>query len=595
MKQRNYILLQLFFFTLSISANDVAVKISSPQNVEVGETFRISYEISTNDIEDFQAPDFKGFHLIDSHQSTSSSISNINGKISSKSTTTISFILEAYQEGDFIIQSAIIRSNGKKIVSKSIPVHVSGHTSKNQNTNANSPNNNSQNISPSQSTLSENEKDLFVRAIASKQKVYEQEAILLTYKIYTSTNAYGFQGKLPVLDGFHIQEIDLGENQTTEMYNGKKYMTAIWKQYVLYPQLIGKCEIPSITCEATVVSQNGYMDPFGMIPRTSTSIRRMNTSPITIEVLPLPEAPSTYSGAVGDFNLTSSVNKTKLKSNDVLSLKVNLSGVGNFKLMDTPDFKFPKVFETYDSKVTDNFHLTTKGNEGQKTFEFLAVPRESGTYTLPPMEFTYFNPQTKSYHTLCTQEYKIEVESVIGSDVTQSNPSELNKDIRYIKTGDTDLRRGKITNLYSYPWIIAYLISLLSFFLVLYIIHRHKNNQADILSISKRANVIAMRRLKNANKEMESGNRERFFDELLNTLNKYISDKFNIDKEKLNKENIRLVLGTKRIDSQTIDEFINLVNDCEFARYAPEANSIPMNIYYNKSIQLISSLESCTK
>lgn len=582
--------------TLTSTAKDVPVKISSPKSVTAGEPFRISYEIGTNDIKDFKSPAFKGFHLIDSHQSSSSSITNINGKFSSQSSTTITFILEAEAEGDYIISPASMYADGNKITTRQIPIHVSASPVRSNGNNV-APGYSQSAPDNGQSVTSQtnDNKDLFVRAIVSKQKVYEQEAVLLTYKIYTRTNAYGFQGQLPVLDGFHIQEIELEPNQTQETYNGKQYMTAIWKQYVLYPQLIGKCEIPSITCEATVVTQNGFIDPFGMMPRTTTSTKRMQTPAIRIDVLPLPDSPDTFSGAVGNFKLTSSINKTKLKANDVLSVKVKISGAGNFKLMETPEFKFPDGFETYDSKVSDDIILTPKGNEGTKTFEFLAVPRESGRFVIPEMKFTYFDPSSQSYNTLSTQSYNVTVDIGDMEQKLEEAASEQNKDIRYIKTGTKNLQKNISEKLYSTKWILAYLLSIIAYLAGIGILRYHDINVFNNGSVKKNANRVAMKQLKTAKTKMDAQERDSFFDELLNTLYSYTINKFGIEKEKLNKDNIRIIFESHHVDSGIADSFINLVDDCEFARYAPSNQTKPMSDYYENAIQLISSLESCTK
>ena len=599
MSKRLYILFQIFFMALYVSSKEVPIKVSAPKQVSIGEKFRISYEISSNDIQDFRAPDFNGFHLIDRQQSTSSTITNLNGNLTTKTSTSISYILEAYQEGYFTISPAIIHVENNKQITEKISIHVTPSSSNQSNTQ--SPLNQNQQINqgtnstfPSVKSTKDNH-DLFVKAIVSKQRVYEQEAILLTYKIYTSTNAYGFQGKLPVLDGFLIQETDIEQNQKSETYNGRQYMTAIWKQYVLYPQLIGECEIPPITCEATVVSQDGYLDPFGMFPRTKSSIKKTQTTPIKIEVLPLPEAPKSYCGAVGNFTISSSINKTKLHANDVLSVKVNINGKGNFKLMDTPHFTFPNVFETYDTKVTDNYHLTANGNEGSKSYEFIAVPRENGHFTIPAMDFSFFNPDTHSYQTLSTQSFNVDVN--IGKTISgePSEVTELNKDIRFIKTGPTNLRKEQHTYLYSLKWILAYICLLLVFSTVFYWIRYHNASITTDGIKGKKANIKAMQQFKKVKSAMETHDRDHFYEELLNVIYTYTENKFNIKRENQNQDNIRSVLESHKVESQLVQEYIDLIKDCEFARFAPSINNMSMEDYYEKSIQLIRNIEAFTK
>ena len=598
-------LLLLILNSVNVLADNVPISISAPKQVAVNETFHVSYEIGTQNISNFEAPDFGGFHLIDSRQSSSSSTTIINGEMTTKSSTTITFILSAPREGRFTIGPAKVYLNGTAHPTKQIPITVVAGSPSNNNTPPSTPPSFSNHPTPNTpqnpqnpNTSSDVHKDkLFVRAIVSKSKAYEQEAILLTYKIYASPELYvtGFQGKLPVLNSFHIQELEPDRNQQSEYLNGKPYNTAVWRQYVLYPQSNGSIEIPSIKCEATVSVQNGYMDPFGMFPRSTTELRELQTNSLEVEVIPLPTPPSNFYGAVGDFNLSSSINKRKFKSGDILSLKLNITGVGNLKLIETPTVEFPSNFETYDSKVNEDYELTASGHEGSKTFEFHAVPKNGGKYTIAPVEFTYFDPTSQSYKTLKSQSYEIDV-TADPNQTYQNEVDELEKDIKHIKLGDVELRQDHYKRLYSWKWITAYAISSLLFILLYIGLHRKFSLNSTSPSNKRRiASKLVMRQLEKSRELMAAGKEKEFHIELLNALYSFPKNKLNITNEEFNKENVRQILENQGVSTSVIDEYMALVDECEFTRYSSGASNSTMDSYYNKAIDIISKLENSMK
>lgn len=604
MQKRINLFILLSLHSILLLADNVSISISAPKEVGVGDQFRVSYEISSHQISHFESPDFDGFRILDNHQSSSSSTTIINGQVSTKSSTTFTFLLSAPRAGEFIIGSARIHINGETYSTKKIPIRVTAQPSGHASSSA-LPSTYSNNQTPSPPPLSHptpsspdtRNSNLFVRAIASKTKVYEQEAILLTYKIYASQELYvtGFQAKLPVLNGFHIQELEPDHSQSSETYNGKVYNTAVWKQYVIYPQSTGTCEIPSVPCVATISIPNGYMDPFGMFPRTETQEKEIKANALSIEVQPLPSPPSTFYGGVGDFNISSSINKRKFKAGEVLSLKVNITGTGNLKLIETPTIDFPTSFETYDCKVVDDFELTRSGHEGSKVFEYMAVPQQGGQYTIPSLQFTYFNSSLKSYQTLTTHPYTIDVTSN-GAITPQTEVEELDKDIKHIKLGDVDLRQDNYSQLYSWKWIIAYILSVI-IFIVLYILLHGMFPPSASNSIEKRktANKLAMRQLEKSRMLMQSGKSQEFYVELLNALYTFPQNKLNISNEEFNKENVRQILEDHQVPIPVIDEYLSLVDECEFTHYTSGLSDHPMEDYYNKAMSLISQLDNSIK
>lgn len=600
---------------ISIYAQNVSFTASAPKMVEVGEKFRVQYSVNTQSVSDPRFPDFNGFEVLyGPSTSQQSSFQFVNGQTRQSSSITFSFTMYAPAEGTFTIQPATIQADGKTVKSQSLKIQVvaaagrqGGQSYQGQSSQRQSQSYQSQQQPSRQQSTAISGSDLFMTATASRTNIYEQEAILLTYKVYTLVNLTQLEGKLPTLDGFQIQEIPLPNNKefSIENYNGRNYHTVVWSQYVLFPQKAGDLVIPPITYEGVVVQQNRAIDPIeaffngtgGMI-----EVKKKITTPkLTIHVSPLPAKPADFSGAVGSFSLTSSLTPEKVKANDAITLKIQLKGTGNMKLISTPEVDFPKDFETYDAKVNDNFNLTRNGLNGTKEFEYLAVPRHQGKYTIPAVKFVYFDTSSHTYKTLTTEPYEIQVakgeggssQSVSDYASNQQDVKELNHDIRFIKTGDTSLKQKDDNFFGSLKYWLAYLIPLIIFFIVLAIGHKRIKDNANIAkSRGKKANKIARKRLKTAEKLLAQKNQNEFYDEVMRALWGYIADKLNIPQANLNKDNINAELQNSQVDQSLTDEFIKTLNECEFARYAPGNPNENMEAVYNSSVSLISKMEA---
>ncbi len=584
---------------LHLFAENVTITITAPKSVGPGETFPVSYEIGTQGVTDFEYPEGKGFQIVDTRRSSSSSTTIINGAVTTKSSTTITLFIKSPDSGNFTVGPAKVHIGNKIYTSKSVPITVVAGGSANASTSQG--NTTTSQGSFQSSTVPKRDdslNDIFVRAVLSKTKVYEQEAVLLSYRIYASTNLYvtGFQGKLPVLNGFLIQEVEPDRTQSSETINGRRYNTAVWKQYVLYPQSSGTNEIPSIDCEATISIERGFIDPFGMIPRTETRSKKMKSHPAKLDVMPLPSpAPSSFSGGVGDFSVDSKLNKHSFKTGDVLSVKVTVNGTGNLRLMNSPTAVFPDNFETYDTKTSDNYDITSMGHSGSKTFEFLAVPKKEGHYNISGVEFTYFDPQSGKYITKQTNAFSIDVEK--GDDaLLQTDVEELNHDIHHIKTGDVELNDSINQVLFSWRWLIAYLVVIIAFIPLFYYTRKYSRQSLENPFLKrKRAGKAAIRHLSVSKSLIQEGNSIDIYNNLLNALSSFIIDKLNIDKEQYTKDNIRNILIARGVDSDLINEYQLLVNDCEFARYTSSSTVKSAEECYSRTIEIINKLDSILK
>ena len=601
------VLLILFTFHLSlITSLAQTLTGSAPSHVAVGEQFRLSYTVNTQDVSDFRAGDIPEELdvLIGPNRSMQSSYQMINGHTSSTSSITYTYIVCATKNGTFTISPAHVVVNGKSIASNSLTIKVSG-TAQSGSSRQRQNDDEGGEMRDAGSHISGS--DLFIKVSANKKRVHEQEPILLTYKVYTLVSLTQLRGDMPDLKSFYTQEVDLPQQKSfsVETVNGRPYRTCTWSQYVMFPQMTGKLKIPSITFEGIVVQQNRNIDPFEAFFNGGSGyieVKKKIVAPgIEIQVDPLPERPANFSGGVGQFNISAQLDKTATKANDPVSLRIIVSGVGNLKLIKQPVINIPKDFDQYDPKITDQTKLTNNGLEGSKIYDFLIVPRHQGKYEIPPVEFTYFDTSSGSYKTARSEGFTLDVAKGSGTgavnDFTdQAGLKELNKDIRYIKTGD--VRTQGIDNFFygsvAY-WVTLIVLALI--FISLFIVFRQRAiDNANVTKMrGKKANKVATKRLKKAAKLMADNKPGEFYDEVLRALWGYVGDKLNIPVEQLSHDNISQRLAERQVDTETVSQFIEALDECEFERYAPGDPKGNMNKVYEKAMTAIEKIEETMK
>ena len=583
---------------------------SAPSHVSVGEQFRLTYTINTQNVSDFRAGDIPDELevLIGPNRSMQSSYQMINGHTSSSSSITYTYIVCATKNGSFTIPPAHVVVGGKTIASNALNIKVSGSPQAGASSSG-SPRQHRQDeqgeIRDAGSQISGS--DLFIKVSANKKHVYEQEPILLTYKVYTLVGLTSLRGDMPDLKSFYTQEVSLPTQKSfsIETFNGRPYRTTTWSQYVMFPQMTGKLQIPSITFEGIVVQQNRNIDPFEAFFNGGSGyieVKKKIVAPgIDIEVDPLPERPAGFSGGVGHFTVSASLDKTETKANDPVSVRITVSGVGNLKLVKQPQIELPKDFDKYEPKITDKTKLTTAGIEGSMVYDILIVPRHQGHYEIPPVSLTYFDTTTKTYHTVTSEPLTLDVAKGSGpgamSDYSgQQDLQELSRDIRYIKTGD--VRQQGIDEFFFGSvvyWITLAIMALV--FISLFVIFRQR--AIENANVSKRragkANKVATKRLKKASKLMADNKPGEFYDEVLRALWGYVGDKLNIPVEQLSHDNISQRLSDRGVGEETIAQFIGALDECEFERYAPGDPKGNMNKVYEKAMTAIEQIEGTMK
>jgi len=584
---------------------------SAPSNVGVGEQFRLTYTVNTQNVSEFRAgniPDELEV-LIGPNRSMQSSYQIINGHTSSSSSITYTYIVVPTKNGTFTIPPAHVIVDGKSIASNALTIKVSG-SSQAHGANATSPRqqrqqDNEPELRDAGSRISGS--DLFIKVSANKKRVYEQEPILLTYKVYTLVSLTQLEGKMPDLKGFHTQEVDLPQQKSfkLETLNGRPYRTVTWSQYVMFPQLTGKLTIPSITFNGIVVQQNRNIDPFEAFFNGGSGyveVKKQIIAPsIDIQVDPLPQRPANFSGGVGKFSISAQLDKTEAKANDPISLRVIVSGVGNLKLIKQPQVEFPKDFDKYDAKITDKTKLTTNGLEGSMIYDILAVPRHPGKFEIPPIEFVFFNTATQKYETVRSEGFTLNVAKGSGSakvsDFTgQEDLQLLNKDIRHIKTSSSK-QHSLDDFFFGSTGYWCSLIVLAVIFISLFVIFRQRaiENANITKQRGKRANKVATKRLKKASRLMAENKPSEFYDEVLRALWGYVGDKLAIPVEQLSHDNISQRLTERNVDGDTIGQFMGALDECEFERYAPGDPKGNMNKVFDKAMTAIEKIEGTMK
>lgn len=595
----------LLALTVQAYADDkVTFTASAPDAVAVGDQFRLSYTVNTQKVKNFRAPSIKGFDVL-MGPSRSYSMQSINGNTTE--TLTFTYILLAQKEGEYTIPGATITANGDQMLSNSVKIKVlpADKANSSQSGNAQS----TSRSSSSGTSISNN--DLFITATASKTTAYEQEAILLTYKIYTVVDLRGFDNvKLPDFKGFHSQEVELPNDRRwgLEHYKGRNYHSTIYRQFVLFPQQSGKLTIDAARFDASIEKMDAIDDPFEAFfngGAGSIQIKKTLMTPkLTIDVKPLPAGkPADFSGGVGEFNISSSINSTKVKTNDAITVKVVISGTGNLKLVGEPEVKFPEDFEVYDPKVDSKFRLTNAGLSGNKVIEYLAIPRNAGTYKIPAIKFSYFDIKSRSYKTLTTEEYTVQVEKgagnasqTIANFTNKEDLKVLNEDIRFIKQNDVKLSPKGEYFFGSMGYWLFYIIPGLIFIACFLIYRKQIAANANVAKVrTKKANKVAVKRMKQAGKLLAANEKDAFYDEVLKALWGYISDKLSIPVSQLSKDNIEEELCKYGVAEDLIKEFLNALNSCEFARFAPGDANQAMDKVYTDSLEVISKMENSIK
>jgi hypothetical protein len=599
---KRILLINLFLLAaLAAYTQDVTVQAEYPSVVEAGQQLSVSWTINDAGGE-FSAPSFEGFiKLMGPQTSTSSSAQFANGKWSRQTTSTYVYYLQAVKEGKFTISPAVYKLKNKTYTSDSIHIEViNGNVQQAvQQKGANADQNNT--------NVETGGKDIFLDLSLSRKDVYIGEHIVAAVKIFTRVNLAGINEiKYPAFNEFLKTDLETPQLNSLkqENINGTIYGTGIIQQFLLYPQVTGQITIDPVQISVLIQQKVGQSDPFfGDFFSTYQSVpRAVASKPVTINVKPLPRVkPDDFSGIVGKIDLKAGISKDSVNVNDAVNFKITVSGSGNLKLAEAPVLKLSPDIEVYDPKITDNFKNNMSGTSGQKTFDFLLIPRHYGDFTIPPVTYSYFNTSSGKYERFTTEEFHLHArkgsESAAGitvyGGVSKENVKYVGKDIRFIKTDPGRLSKSTNIIISKRSFASCYAIALLLFLIVLFLRREHIRRNSDLTVVKNRkAGKIAVKRLKEASACLKRGEIDGFHEEILKSIWGYLSDKLNIPVSDLTRNNAVISLTEKGISEEKIKNLTDLLDKCEYARYAPSASGTEASEIYEAASQFISSVEN---
>lgn len=506
---------------------------------------------------DFIPPSLADFHILNGpSQGFSQSYSNINGKTTKEIKTTISYNIQAKKEGKYIISPASVTINNKTIESKSIEIVVEKSTNKKiENTN--------------------NEKQVFIKLLINKSEIFIGEQISAISKIYikNGVNIQNTEISPITYHGFWEDEVKVNTNkQQREIIDGIAYTVIKFRHSVLTTQKSGEMIIPSSKMDVSIPNRGrliGY--DFFNRPQYETILRseRLTSSSKKIKVKELPKPdPKNFYGTVSEkFIINTNIDRTNLKTSEAISFKLIFRGQGNINMLDPFEIKFPSSFEVFNPTITDKTYVGNNNTNGTKIFEYILIPREKGNFTIPEIKFSYFNPKTERYIELNTKEYLISVEKgnqYIPTDTTQRTLQNLNL---LENLGFSSItKRQFISKWYSLSYWIIFTIIIISY-LMYFILPKRSIDPAEIKR--RKSTKVAIKRLKNASFFLKNNNFEQFFEEIEKSLWGYFADKFEVNSSKLSKETIDFYFIKSNIKTETKNNFVSLLNLCEFDRYSP--------------------------
>ena len=602
--KKTLVLFIISLFCILSYGQDLSLTASArPKVLKVGEQFQLDY-IANDQLSDLEVPDLTDFQLLGGPMTSSStSIQIINGKTTRSSQYTYTYYVRASKAGTFTIPPAKAKYKGKTYESNALTIEVVGGGSSQQ-----SPQGTGQSGTQSGESVGAKEgEDVFVRLHVDKHSAYLGEQIVAWIKIYTKVNLSGIdQGKGPEFTGFYKQPVDIPQlrNLQPENVDGDVYYTGVIQKVVLYPQKTGEITIEPFDLVVTTRQQvrsrskSLFDDFFG--PTVQDVPRTIKSNAVKINVKPLPSRPASFTGAIGNFALKSTIDKKSLKTNEALTYKVTITGKGNIKLIDQPKIVFPPNIEQFEPKTS-----VSQANElsGSKTFEYVLIPRYAGQYVIPPFDFTYFDPSKGSFATLMSDQYTIKVEkgeedttAVVVSGLSKEDFRLLGSDILFIKNKPFKLYRQGIIILGQPYFYLLYGIALLLFIIIIILRRETIKRNANLVAVKNRkANRIAGKRLKKAKEYLKQNNQNAFYEEIMKALWGYLGDKLSIPVAELSRDRSKDELEKKQVENELIGSFYGLLDNCEYARFAPEHGASDMQKLYKDAVLLISKLEQKLK
>lgn len=600
MRLRHFMLvLSLLMLSWAASAQ-VSFTVDAPALTALGRPFNVAFTIDAEPEQNsFKAPEFEENFDVVAGPSTSvgRSMQFINGKQSSSYNYTITYALMPRESGTFTIGSASVKVDGKTYTTRPMLVEV---IAEKQGAGVKTPN-----TSPEGSIGRD---DILLRLKVSDTELYKGESLRASLVLYTRVTVENIESlTMPPFDGFWSQELSFDNAPSREEYNGRVYETYKITELLLSPQESGKIVIPEavmdVVAQVVVQDRRNYDPIFGgrQVYRVS---RELKSAPVTINVKEFPAgAPQSFNGAVGNFSLRSTMPAAEIDANSADQIELTISGTGNLKFITAPRITLPESFEVYDTKVVDNCKITATGTTGSLTYTYPFVARSAGAFTIPRIEFSFFNPDTQAYETLATEPFTLVVKddgSIAASAPATSNYNyggpmrQLDRDIRFIHTAKLPKSAAAAFILTPLYWLA--IVAMVALFILIYAVLRKRIRERSntVARRMRHADKMAVQRLRMAERYMNEANRHAFYEEMLRAMWGYISDKFNIPVASLTKEKIREELYRRNVAEATAEQFCEVISRSEEAQYAPSASG-EMTDIYAEAVEVISKIESAVK
>lgn len=595
-----------------------SLRVEAPNLVATGENFNVSFVIEgEHKPSDFSWSQGNDFQLVwGPQQGSSTSISIINGKRSTSVKYTYTYILSISTPGKYTLPAASATVKGNTIHSKAVEIEVvsNGASSSNSSSQSSGASHSSSSGSATSDPYSIGDSDLFMSLILSKNNVVVGEPITATIKLYQRVDIAGLEEpRFPSFNGFWNQDITpQGDIQfVRENVNDRIYNSAVIRKYTLIPQSSGKLTIEpaELLCRVYVRTKSSGTSIFdSFFDDGYTTVRkRVSTRQQVVNVSPLPaNAPADFGGGVGRFNISAKLSRDSLITHEAASLLITVSGQGNISLLEAPKVNFPPDFELYDTKIKDNIDKSTGGINGSKTYEYPFIPRSAGDFVIEPVSYSYYDINTRKYLTLKTDAISLNVKA--GKDVPASESGvaptivsrrgvkNLGEDIRYISVKKPDFTQK--ANFFvgsALFWFVLAAVVLLAV-IMFFAMKRVAAMKADVAGARKRgATKMALRRLRNAESYLKQNIYSAFYEELHKALMGFVSDKLNIAASELSKENISQRFKDAAVPAEMVDKLIEIIDACEYARYAPSSSHDAMDAHFNDAANVISGIESTMK
>lgn len=601
--KKTLLYLIILFLTIPIVGQEVALKVEYPAVVTAGQQFNITWTVNAGGGE-FSVPPFTGFYkLMGPQTSYSSNTQIINGKMSHEISYTYTYYLQAVQEGKFVIPPAIFSLKNKNYQSDTIHIEVIGNTAQNSNPSGTS----------SQSSVSQDAQtsggDVFINLSVNRKDIYLGEHIVATVKLYTRVSISGINEiKDPSFNNFMKSDIETPPltSLKQEKVKGTIYGTGVVQQFLLYPQITGEIIIDPVQISVLIQQKSGQSDPFfgDFFSSYQTLPKAVASQAIKINVKPLPGVkPEDFSGVVGKLDINAELSKDSVNVNDAINYKITIAGNGNLKIASAPVLKLSPDIEVYDPKITDNSKNGPNGTTGQKSFEYLLIPRHYGDFTVPQITYTYFDTSKGRYEKLTTKEFRFHARKVneqnsgitVYGGVSKEDVKYLGKDIRFLKSDIGKMRKASDLIISKNSFYSAYGFSLFAFILILFLRREHIKRNSDISLVrNRKAGKVAVKRLQTAALCLKNEEMDQFHDEILKAIWGYISDKLNIPVSELTRNNAVRSLSEKGIDEEMLRNLNNILDKCEYVRFAPSASESEAANIYEGTSQFIKSVENLT-